>query len=160
MYHSRRYEDALEQYKKNVELFPDNATAHLGLGLTYVEIGKHEEAIVELEKAVALAESVPESVQYYKGSLGYAYAKSGRRDEAKSMIYQLGEQINQKYVSPYLIASIYSALNEKDLAFPWLEKSYESREGLIFLLKVDPIFDNIRSDPRFEVMLKKIGLLK
>ncbi len=154
LYFSRRYEDALEQYKKNVELFPDNAMAHSNLGETYAAIGKYEEAIVELEKAVALAESV----QDYKAKLGYVYAKSGRRDDAKKIIYELEEQINQKYVSPYLIASIYSALNKGDLAFQWLEKANESRDVYILFLKVDPVLDNIRSDPRFETMLKKINL--
>ena len=135
-------------------MFPDNPTACISLGQTYVEIGKYEDAIVESEKAVALAGGSLDN----KAKLGYVYAKSGMRDEAKTIINELEEQINLKYVSPYQIASIYSALNEGDLAFQWLKEAFESRDLYINFLKVDPIFDNIRSDPRFEMMLKKINL--
>jgi tetratricopeptide (TPR) repeat protein len=117
-------------------------------------MGNYEKAFVELEKAVALAENVSD----YKAKLGYVYAISGRRDEAKRIINELVEQINQKYVSPALIAAIYSALDEGDLAFQWLEKAYELRDLYLPFLKVSIKFDNIRSDPRFEMMLKKINL--
>jgi len=153
-YYSRRYEYALEQYKKSAELFPDNAQAHIGIGQTNVEMGKYKDAIVELKKAVALTGGLLDN----KAKLGYVYAKSGRRDEAKTIINELEEKISQNYVSPCLIAAIYSALGEGDLAFQWLERAYESRDMYIFYLKVDPVFDNIRSDPRFEAMLKKINL--
>jgi len=154
LYFSRRYEEALEQHKKNVELFPENALIHGNLGNTYVEMEKYEEALVELEKAIAMTGGHLDT----KGWLGYAYAKSGRRDDARTIINELIEQANQKYVSPVIIAAIYSALDEGDLAFQWLEKAYESHDIRLCFLKVDPQLDNIRSDPRFETMLKKINL--
>jgi Tfp pilus assembly protein PilF len=154
MYFSRRYEDALDRFKRNVELFPDSSDAHNSLGMAYVETEKYEEAIIEFEKAVALAAGFRNP----KARLGYAYAKSGERDKAISIIDQLEEQITQKYVSESLVAAIYSALNETDLAFQWLEKAYESHDVFLAFLKIDPQFDNIRSDPRLEMMLKKINL--
>jgi TolB-like protein/tRNA A-37 threonylcarbamoyl transferase component Bud32/Flp pilus assembly protein TadD len=152
LYFSRRYEEALEQFKKNVELFPENAWIHANLGNTYVEMEKYEEALVELEKAMERGHLDD------KGYLGYAYAKSGKRDDARTIINELKEQTNQKHISPVIIAAIYSALDERDLAFQWLEKAYESHDIRLCFLKVDPQLDNIRSDPRFETMLKKINL--
>lgn len=154
LYFSHRYEEALEQHKKNEQLFPENPFIHGNLGNTYVEMEKYEEALVELEKAMAMLEGHLDIKSY----LAYAYAKSGRRDDARTIINELEEQTNQKYVSPVLIAAIYSALDERDLAFQWLENAYESHDIRLCLLKVDPQLDNIRSDPRFETMLKKINL--
>jgi len=114
----------------------------------------YKRQLVELEKAIAMTGGHLDT----KGWLGYAYAKSGRRDDARTIINELIEQANQKYVSPVIIAAIYSALDEGDLAFQWLEKAYESHDIRLCFLKVDPQLDNIRSDPRFETMLKKINL--
>jgi len=154
LYFSRRYEEALEQHKKNVELFPENTLIHANLGNTYVEMEKYEEALVELEKAMAMTGGHLDT----KGYLGYAYAKSGRRDDARTIINELIKRTNQKYVSMVIIAAIYSALDEGDLAFQWLEKAYESHDIGLCFLKVDPQLDSIRSDPRFETMLKKVNL--
>ena len=154
LYWSRRYNQALSQYEKTLDLFPDNAEAHSRLGMVYVELGKYEDAFVELKKSITLAEGLRD----YRARLGYAYAVSGRRDDALRIVNDLKEQKPQTYVSPYLIAAIYSALNEKDVAFQWLDIAYETRDVYLIFLKVDPIFDKSRSDQRFLTLLKKTNL--
>ena len=154
LYWSRRYGQASDQYEKTLDLFPNNAEAHVRLGMVFVELGKHEDAFVEVQNAITLTEGFLD----YIARLGYAYAVNGRRDDAISIINELKNQMKQNYISPYLIAAIYSALNERDLAFQWLDKAYETRDVNVIFLKVDPIFDNSRSDQRFNAMLKKINL--
>jgi serine/threonine-protein kinase len=154
LYWSRRYNQAMGQFEKTLDLFPNNAEAHSRLGMVYLELGKYEDAFVELKKSITLAEGLLD----YIARLGYAYAVCGRRDDALMIVNDLKEQIPQTYVSPYLIAAIYSALNETDFAFQWLDKAYETRDVYLIFLKVDPIFQKSRSDQRFMAMLKKINL--
>ncbi|NIN92859.1 protein kinase [bacterium] len=154
LYWSRQYDQAIEQYKNTLALYPDNAEVHKDLGLVYLEKEKYEEAIAELQDAIVLAKGFLD----YKARLGFAYAVSGKIKEANRIIDELKEQLKQKYVSAYLIAAIYTALDEKDHAFRWLEKAYEERDVQVIFLKVDPIFDSIRSDLRYRALLKKINL--
>jgi serine/threonine protein kinase/Tfp pilus assembly protein PilF len=154
LYWSQRYDQASDQFEKTLELFPNNAEAHVRLGMVYLELGKLEDAIVEVQKAINITEGFLD----HTARLGYAYAVYGRRDDAIRIINELKNQMKQKYISPYLIAAIYSALNERDFAFQWLDKAYETRYVNVIFLKVDPIFDNFRSDQRFNTMLKKMNL--
>src|SRR5450432_829294 len=92
------------------------------------------------------------------GNLGYAYAKSGRKDEARKLLAELKEQeqAKRRYVSPFSIAMIYAALNEKDEAFAWLEKSYRDREWWLVWIKMDPKVDSLRSDSRFTDLVRRV----
>jgi tetratricopeptide (TPR) repeat protein len=94
------------------------------------------------------------------GELGYAYAKSGRKDEARKLIGELKELSNQRYVSPYFFAMIYGGLDEKDEAFSWLEKAYQQRSFFLLFIKTNPIMDGLRSDPRFADLVRRIGYLQ
>lgn len=91
-------------------------------------------------------------------TLGHAYAVSGKRNEALKVLGELQGQARQKYVSPYFIALIYTGLGEKEQAFAWLEKAYEQRHPYLILIKVEPVFDSLRSDPRFAELMRKVGL--
>src|SRR6266704_852313 len=90
--------------------------------------------------------------------LGHAYAASGQRDEALQTLNQLTEISRQRYVSAYSVAMVYAELDEKDQALNWLEKGYQERATKMTFLKIDPFFDNIRSDPRFADLVRRVGL--
>jgi adenylate cyclase len=89
--------------------------------------------------------------------MGYAYARNGQRDKAMEIVRELNQLTNQRFVSPYCQALVHLGLREKDKAMDWLEKAYE--EGSIWLgwLKVDPVYDPLRSNPRFLVLYKKLN---
>jgi tetratricopeptide (TPR) repeat protein len=91
--------------------------------------------------------------------LGHTYAVSGNREEALKVLTQLQEISKSRYVSTYSFAALYAGLREKDQAFKWLEKSYQDRSfGDIGYIKVDPLLDNLRSDPRFTELVRRMGL--
>jgi len=90
-------------------------------------------------------------------NLGHAYAASGRRDEAVKLIDELSRR---PYPPPASIAIIYLGLGDKDRAFEWLSKAYEERSTELIWLKVEPLYDPVRPDPRFIELLKRVGLDK
>ncbi len=149
-----RYDEAIEQYRKTIEMDPNSPAAHRGLGAVLRELKRYEDAIAAFQRAATLSEGAPSIA-----SLGYAYAAAGRRAEAQKALDELLLVAKKKYVSPYQIASVYAGLGEKEQAFAWLEKSYEERDGgLVGHIKVDPRFDSLRSDPRFQDLLRRVGL--
>ena len=92
-----------------------------------------------------------------RAALGRAYAVAGKRDEALKMLNELKERAKRSYVSPVGIAIIYVGLGEKEQAFSWLEKAYEDRSTWLIFLKVEPRFDPLRSDPRFQSLLRRMN---
>ncbi|MDP2960908.1 MAG: hypothetical protein Q8N71_05735, partial [candidate division Zixibacteria bacterium] len=132
------------------------AIAHCFLGLTYAGKQRWEEAIATLKKFVNLWQGSPIAVGY----LGFAYGMSGQKDEALRMLDQLSKLSEQRYVSPLYKALIYVGLDKKDQAFEYLDKAYDERESWMVSLKTAPFMDTLRSDPRYEALLKKIGLEK
>lgn len=153
-YFARQYDQAIGHYRKALELDPNYSWSYLWIGQANLGKGKYNEAIADISKAIALSDG---NVRM-KATLGYAYAVAGKRGEAQQIIYELQEQSKQKYVSPYFIAVIYSGLGQKDWAFEWLEKAYEERHPYLALLKVEPVFDNLRADRRYMELLRKVGL--
>jgi TolB-like protein/Flp pilus assembly protein TadD len=122
------------------------------LGLAYLEKGLFEEAITELQKPLAMINNWEISAL-----LGYAFAVSGRSVEAQKRLAELQARVAQGDVDPALIAIIYTGLKEKDRAFEYLEKAYENRSAWLALLNVSPLFESLRSDPRFSVLLRRLG---
>jgi serine/threonine protein kinase/tetratricopeptide (TPR) repeat protein len=153
-YCARQYDQAIEQFQKTLEMDPNFVPAYLHLGLVYLQKRMYEEAIESFQKGNTLAPYTTDMVAL----LGHAYAVAGRRDEALKILNELKELSKKQYVSPFGIAFIYVGLGEKDQALTWLEKAYDDRVWLMGLLKVEPIFDPLRSDPRFEDLLRRIGL--
>jgi DNA-binding winged helix-turn-helix (wHTH) protein/TolB-like protein/Tfp pilus assembly protein PilF len=151
---SRQYDRAIGQSRLSLELDPDYLSAHILLGFAYVHKKIYREAISEFQKARAVSGGSPDMM----GLLGYAYAIAGKRSEAEKILKELDQLSRQRYVSPSHIALINIGLGEKYLAFEWLEKAYEDRNWMLGLLKVDPMFDSLRSDPRFEDLLRRVGL--
>jgi serine/threonine-protein kinase len=154
LYYARRYERALEYFKRGLELDPNLSWGHLWIGQVYVQQGRFDEGITEIRQAMALSGGNVRDI----ATLGHAYAVSGKKNEALKIIAQLQGQLEQKYVSPYFIALIYTGLGDKEQAFVWLEKAYQQRHPYLVLIKVEPVFDSLRSDPRFADLLRRIGL--
>ncbi|MEO8436329.1 MAG: tetratricopeptide repeat protein, partial [Pyrinomonadaceae bacterium] len=153
-YLRRQYDQALEQYRKALEMDPNSGFAHWAIGNVYVQKGRYDEAIAEYQKSMPLSGDSPDE----PASLGYAYGLSGKRREAHQVIEELKERSKRSYISPTLIATIYTGLGEKDQAFAWLDKAYDGRDSILVLLKVEPMFDSLRSDPRFTDLLRRVGL--
>ena len=153
-YFSRQYVQAVEQLRKTMEMEPTFAQAHVWLGEVYEKREMFEEAIAEFRRAIDL--SVGST--YCIVRLGQAYALAGKKDEAQKILVELQELAKHKYVSSLDVGLIYLALGEKDRAFEWFERAFGERSrGLVFL-KMDPRFDPARSDPRFQVLVRRVGL--
>ena len=116
----------------------------------------YKEAIEEFQQVTVLPN--PKDDPDIVAALGYTYAVSGNKGEAQKLLDELNELSAQGYIPPFDIALIHLGLGEKDQAFEWLEKAYEERSRWLTGLKVDPIFDSLRSDPRFIDLLNRVGL--
>jgi TolB-like protein/Tfp pilus assembly protein PilF len=152
---ARRYDQAIEQLRKTVEMDPGFYYAHWTLGDALELMGRNEEAIAEYKKAIALNDDpLPPAL------LGHLYANIGRKDEALAILKQLRElreSSKQRYVSPYNLALIHIGLGQKEEAIQLLEETYEERDGYnIAFLKVEPMLDPLRGDPRFEALVHKV----
>jgi Flp pilus assembly protein TadD len=114
----------------------------------------HAEAINELQKACELSVGNTEALSF----LGFAYAAAGNRDQALEMLVELSELSKHSHVPPYHFAIVYAGLGDNDRAFEWLERSFEKHAVDLFTLRVEPMFDGLRSDPRFEDLQFRVGL--
>ena len=149
---SQNYDRSIEQFQKTLELDPNFPSALQYLPIAYAQKGMYDKAIETLQAAPADAGLLS------TGSPGSVYAMAGHTDTARKMVADLkGLRSGQQYVSGVAIASIYAALGEKDEALAWLEKGYEERGFQMQYLKVDPRWDNLRSDTRFANLIRRIG---
>jgi TolB-like protein/Flp pilus assembly protein TadD len=151
-YLSRQFDASIAQSRKVVEMYPKFFLAHMTLGMALFQKGDQSAGIEELENAKAL-----EASPLVFGELGYAYARAGRKDDARKLLAELKTQSKGRYVAPFWIGMIHLGLNEKDEAFTWLEKAYQEREWWLMFIKLDPKLDSLRSDPRFIDLLRRIG---
>jgi TolB-like protein/Flp pilus assembly protein TadD len=154
-YYAREYDQLMKQEAKTLELDPNFWLSHINLGRSYIQKGMHTEAISELQRACELSVGNTESRSF----LGYAYAAAGRRDYALETLRELEEQSKHSYVPPYHLAIIHAGLGKKERALEWLERAFENHAVDLFTLKVEPMFDSLRSDPRFEDLLRRVGLI-
>jgi serine/threonine-protein kinase len=114
-------------------------------------VGKFEESIAEYEKGNRL-----DSGPWWILSMARAYAKAGKRIQATKALLQVKELAKRRYLAPVDIALIHAALGDRDRAFQWLETGYEDRHDWVVSLKVDPMYDSLRSDPRFQDLLQRM----
>jgi len=150
-----RYDEAEAQCRRALELNAGFYPAHFNLGRVYLQEKLYAQAISEYEKAIAPEEGNPElATELVRG-----YAAAGKRTEALKTLSQLKELSKRRYISPYRIAQAYAALGDFDQAFALLEKAYEERTGDLIQLKVEPENDPLRSDPRFQDLLRRMNLL-
>jgi tetratricopeptide (TPR) repeat protein len=132
---------------------PNLGFAHWLIGLIYTYKGSYEPAILALQKSIPLSADSPDE----PASLAPAYALSGRRTEARKILEELKRQAKSRYISPGTMTDLYAVLGEKDQAFALLDKALEERDNMVVLLKVEPVFDPIRSDSRFTKLLHRLG---
>ena len=152
-YWARQYDDAIAQARKTLEMDPNSAITHVLLGLSFLKKGDTAGAIAELQKAKA-----PNPGAWYQGYLGYAYAISGDRAKAEQALRELEESGETAIRQSNAFATIYLGLGEKEKTLDWLEKAYEQQDSACWYLKIDQIYDSVRNEPRFQALLKKIGL--
>ena len=153
LYHARRYDEAIVQIRKTLELDPGSTLARHLLGCCLLWKGDTAGAIEEFQRSKIVVTGA-----WYQGLLGYSYAISGNRPKAEELLGKLEELAKHQYVNPSAFAAIYLGLGEKEKALDWLDKCYENQESACWLLKVDPIYDSVRNEPRFQALLKKVGL--
>lgn len=149
---ARQYDAAIEECRKTLEMEPAFAGAHLDLGLALLQKSMFGEAIGELSQALTL--SADRSIAL--AVLGYAYALAGDKVAGLQVLDQLHDRARRYDISSLHMAYVHVGLGDVDRAFEWLEKSYQERAGLLVFLKVEPIFDPLRSDPRFAELLRRL----
>ena len=154
LYLARQYDQAIEQYRKTLEMDQNFFPPLREIGMPYEQKGQYREAITAFQKARAMA---PDDM-YVAGWLGHAYAISGNRAEAQRLLDKLQERSQKRYVPAYSRSVIFTGLGNKDQAFEWAQKAYEEREEWLGYLKVEPAFDPLRSDPRFQDLLRRMNL--
>jgi serine/threonine-protein kinase len=153
-YHARRYEEAIEQLRRTVELEPNYPVTYWILGLLLRKTGCNELAVTEGEKGVKLSGDSP----LMRAALAHTLAAAGRTSEAVQMLDDLTELARQKYIAPYFFAGIHIGLGENERAIEYLEKSYEEHSHWLIYLHIDPSMDGLRQDPRFQDLLRRVGL--
>jgi len=153
-HHAGRDAEALERLQKTADLDSNFWVTHLMLGKVYTQQRKYSEAIEEFGKARELSHGNSEAI----ASIGYTAALAGDELKAQAVLDELKALSNEHYVPPVNVALVLNALGKKDEALASLEKGCEDRDVRLTLLKVDPRWDSLRSDPRFIAILKRIGL--
>lgn len=151
LYHARRYDEAIAQIKKTLQLDPASTLARHSLGCCLLWKGDTAGAIAEFQRSRIMVTGA-----WYQGLLGYAYAISGDRPKAEHILRELEEMAKRQYVNSTAFADIYLGLGENEKALDWLEKSYEVQESACWYLTVDPIYDSVRNEPRFQALVQKV----
>jgi TolB-like protein/Flp pilus assembly protein TadD len=153
---ARRYNEAEAQVRKALEIDPQFFLAHYYWGEVLQFKGRLSEAIAEFQKAFDLNND-----PYSLAMLGQAYARNGQKDEAQKILARLNEEAKLHYVAPYALALVQIALGDKDHAIEELERAYsEGETNYLFAIKVDPMLDNLRGEPRFEALVRKVTAAK
>ena len=148
---ARQYDKALPLLQQALAIDPDFFPTHTVLGLLHQQTGKPDAAIEEYRKAYRL--SGGNILQL--ANQGFVLGRIGRLAEAQQIITAMKQVSQSRFVPPYTFALVYTGLGNNDAAFQWLEKAYEVRDiGLIFL-PVDPKWDSLRSDKRFQILLRR-----
>jgi tetratricopeptide (TPR) repeat protein len=147
------YERAIEQARKTLELFPGSLQAYWIIGLAEMCRTRYTEAIAALEQGLAISHDAF-SIAY----LGAAHARAGNLGVARSMLRDLLARAEHEAVPPRCFVYVYAELGERDQAFRWMEKAYQARDSGLFFLRVMPHYDPLRCDPRFDAMLRRIGI--
>jgi eukaryotic-like serine/threonine-protein kinase len=145
---------AVEQCQRTIELDPGFADAHYILGFAYLKQGRNEEATAEFQKAVELSGRAGT----YLSNLGYCYAVTGRRTEALAILKELEEKHTRGESSGLFLAGVYAGLGDKDQAFAWLERDFQQRSGQLPTIAFRLHFENLRSDPRYADLVRRMGL--
>jgi eukaryotic-like serine/threonine-protein kinase len=145
---------AIAQFRKTLDLDSNSVSARRGMGIALGEAGRHDEGIAELKRALLLSENSP----IVMGHLGAAYARQRNMTEADRVLKDLQALGAREYVPSTAIATVYAAMGDRTRALDWLEKAYDEHDFSMAQLGVAPWFSSLRSDPRFQKLLEKMGL--
>lgn len=151
-YYARRYDQAMTILWKTLEMERNFSRAYEYLGRIFNASGNHEQAIANYLTGIRLSDKNPSLVS----GLACAYALGDRRADAVELLEELEEMSNRRYVPPYLIAAIYARLAEGKQAFDFLERGYQQHDTWLAWLNVDPALDSLRSDPRFQDLVRRM----
>jgi TolB-like protein/DNA-binding winged helix-turn-helix (wHTH) protein len=152
LYYARRYEEAISHLRSVLQTSPKFPLAHLWLGRAYEQKGMYPEAITEFEQAGTALKDWPVII----AAAGHAYGRWGHESDATAALHRMNELTKEEYVTPYGMALIFAGLNDREQAIQWLQKAYEDRSHWLVWLNLDPRFDNVRSDPRFADLLRRM----
>jgi tetratricopeptide (TPR) repeat protein len=150
-----RYDESIDQIKKGLDMDPSIFLGQLFLASVFALKGTYGEAISQADKVLSAWPTL-EDVQVLS-FLGWVNAVSGRQEKARNFLNRMLDLRARRYVDAYLIGAVYAGLGEKDKAFEWLTKAYEEHAGQMVCIRVDPWIKNLRSDPRYKELLKKMG---
>ena len=153
-YYARQYEPALDNLRRALAMNPTAEETHRLLGLVYMQQGLYDDAAASFKEAVASSDY---DVMALAG-LGHVAARRGRVDETRAILNDFYERSETSYVSPVALCGLHVALGEADDAFGWLEQAYRERRGWLAYLKIEPILDGLRSDPRFPRLVERMRL--
>ena len=156
-YYAHRYDEAIQQESKTIQQFPSTGFVSIAgdvLGWSYAAKGQLDKAIQAIQQARKAQPDFTEAV----ASLGWAAGRSGDTKTAQAMLAELDVRAKKHWVEPYFYAMIYAGLDDKDRAFAELDKAYEARSWYVAVAGVDSKLDNLKSDPRFDILLDKVGL--
>ncbi len=154
LYLARKFDRAIEQAHDTLEMDANFAISYAVLGEVYLSKGMYQEGLSALEKYSALSRSGAASLAL----LGYSHARLGERKESLQVIEALKAASKQSFVPALFVALVYAGLEDKDQAFTWLEKAYGERFNRLAYLKVEALWDPLRSDPRFADLLRRVGI--
>lgn len=148
---TKRYDEAIAELRRTLELEPNYFIARSFLALSYWFKAMPEECLAEYQRCVDLSSA-------NLAALGFGYAITGNSAEARAVLHELEDGVSYAYVSPVSLAQIYLHLGETDRAIEYLERGYRERDPWLLWNKVNPVFDSLHSDPRFQDLLARIGL--
>jgi serine/threonine-protein kinase len=153
-FYARRYDQAKYHLLRAVEMNPLAEETYRVLGLILAYSNEFDEAERVLKEALEL----PGAATYTRVTLAVALARAGKPEYARETLAALEERLKQDYVSPVELATVHIALGQNDHAIDWIEKAYAERRGWMAYLNVHPIVDPLRNEPRFKVLVRKMGL--
>ncbi len=153
-YHAHQYDLAIKQYRKGLDMDPKFALSSYSIAQAYEQKGMYKEAFAELSRVLEIYGRRTPSIS----ELGCAYAVSGQKQDAQKMLRELEKLATQEYVDPYFIAIVHTALRDKESALVWLGKALEERSAYMTWIKVEPKLDSLRSDSRFQALVRRMNL--
>ncbi len=154
LYLARRFDDAIAQCQQTLEMDPNYEPAYAVVGQTHATNGRYQDAIAPLEKHMELTRSSPLA----RALLGYTYARAGQTTAARKVIEDFVPNAENAFVPAICFALVYTGLGDNDQAFAWLEKTGTERSNRLAYIKVEPLWDPLRSDSRFPDFLERMGL--
>jgi tetratricopeptide (TPR) repeat protein len=156
-FYAREYDLTLEYFNKSLDMDPGFEIAYYYRTYAYLHKKKYKEALDDINRVISI---IGRSNPGFLGVLGIVQAFLSNFTETEKVLMELLEQSKHKYISPFWVAVLHFVLDRKDLFFEWLEKGYQEHDVLMIFLNVDPIFDPVRSDPKFQDILRKMNLNK